>query len=309
MKWAIIGNGNVVQTKSGGAFSGDPIRYWGRDDAAAEDIISSNDAVYIATTPNSHLHYARIAAKHKKPTLVEKPMALNVIEAGIMASVFQEAGVPLWAAYYRRCLPRFLKIKEIIDSGLIGEARFCHIQHTLRPEDHPVAPVIKGEPLPWRYKAEVNGGGNFVDMATHHLDLCDYFFGQIDNVVGRARNVGGLYEVEDTVTASFTAGKVPVTGQWCYVAGNNVDRMEIVGSCGYMEFTVFNDYPIKVVMNDGKHWSASYEDIKNPQWVHKPLVDSIVAEMNGGPKCPTNWENGLRAMRVQDKILNASPQD
>ena len=306
MKWAIIGNGNVVETKSGGAFTRLGLEVWGHVAGRDVDIdfvdrmVATNDAVYIATPPDSHLHYARIAAKHKKPCLVEKPMARTKDEAAIMASIFQEVGVPLWVAYYRRCLPRFLKIKELIDTGAIGQVRFCHIQHTLRPECHPVAPIIEGQPLPWRYKPEINGGGNFVDMGTHHLDLCDYFFGPIHSISGRAKNVGGLYEVEDTVTATFIAGDVPVTGQWCYVAGENNDNMEIVGSGGSISFSLFSDTGLMVNHHNG----GGFFDLRNPQWVHQPLVQSIVDEMNGNGKCPSNWENGLRAMKVQDAILN-----
>jgi len=199
MKWGIIGNGNVVQTKSGGAFKNKVI--FQHD--LGEDInsfVMAVDAVYIATPPDSHLRYARICAAHGKPTLCEKPMTRTLEEAGIMASLFSDT--PLFVAYYRRCLPKFKKIKEIIESGAIGEIRFINIVHTLRPGNHPVAPVLKGQPLPWRYKKEVNGGGNFVDMGTHHLDLLDFFFGPVEVLHGEAANTGGLYETEDTVFAS-----------------------------------------------------------------------------------------------------------
>lgn len=309
MKWAVIGSGDVWQTKSRGVFDDIGGTVPSREYKHFADGLIGHpavDAVYICTPPDSHLHYARLAAKHKKPCLVEKPMALDAVEAGIMASLFLEAGVPLWVAYYRRCLPRFLRIKELIDTGAIGKVRFCHIQHTLRPECHPVAPVIEGQPIPWRYDPKIAGrGGNFTDMGTHHLDLVDYLLGRIGGVNGWAANKGGLYEAEDTVYASFDAGGVGVTGQWCYVAGVNLDSMKIVGSEGMIEFDVFKDTPV-AISSHGKNWGASFEDIPNPRWVHQPLVQSIVDELNGKGRCPTNWENGLRVMTAQEKILGAA---
>ena len=304
MKWAIIGCGNVVETKSGGAFKNVGLKVLGaissNEAYGGEELIAASDAVYIATPPDSHLHYARLACKHRKPTLCEKPMARTKEEAAIMASIFQEAGVPLWVAYYRRCLPRFLKIKELIDGGAIGTPRFCHIQHTLRPECHPVAPIVKGQPIPWRYKPKIAGaGGNFTDMGIHHIDLVDYLLGEITDVVGQARNIGGLYEAEDAVTATFNAGGVPVTGQWCYAAGINRDSMQIVGSEGSISFPVFANTGLMI----SRYKGGEYIDFMNPEWVHQPLVQSVVDEMNGKGVCPTNWENGLRAERVRAEIL------
>ena len=300
MRWGIIGNGDVVHTKSGGAFRDKVI--WNRQESV-HDFIRGVDAVYIATPPSSHMGYARVAAELGKPTLTEKPMALNSLQAAIMVEAFRQVNVPLFAAYYRRCLPRFIKIKELIESGAIGEVRFTHIQHTMRPKDHPVAPVIEGQPLPWRYKADINGGGNFVDMGTHHLDLLDYFFGEVEVLHAEAKNTGGLYETEDTVFASMRAGGVPVTAQWCYVAGANQDRFHIMGDKGEIMFGMFwEDLGTKVRIT--RHKDVEEFDIPNPEWTHEPLVRAVETELNGGPVCPTGAMNGLRAMKVQDRILN-----
>jgi len=318
LKWGIIGCGDVVKTKSGGAFKdvGYVLSRNGAEEYAAsigakatstpEELIENVDAVYIATPPDGHNEYVRLFALYGKPILVEKPMARTALEASIMASDCQERNTPLFVAYYRRCLPRFRKIKEIIESGAIGKIRFAHIQHTLRPEDHPVAPVLKDRPIPWRYSKAVNGGGNFVDMGTHHLDLLDWFFGPVTVLHGEASNQGGLYETEDTVFASMKAGDVNVTGQWCYAAGVNEDSFHVVGGAGSIEFRVFNDWRVKVVTREGNKENTEFLTIQNPKWVHQPLVQAVEEEINSGSKCPTNWENGLRAMRVQDRILNAS---
>ena len=354
MKWAIIGCGNVVETKSGPAFGMldfarlcEITALYSRSDAekiagilgeqrhsgpviqsrpiiasSAEEAMDNCDAVYIATTPDSHLHYARLAAERKLPTLVEKPMALNVTEASIMASMFQEAGVPLWVAYYRRYLPKFIKLKEILDSGALGRILGCQIVHTFLPEDHPVAPVIAGKPIPWRYDKKINGGGNFVDMGTHHLDLIDWFFGPIKDVSAHVSNFSGLYDAEDTVTASMVTDRgVHVTGLWSYACAETKDIMKVYGTHGTADIRPMSndngdiDCYFYFRGGDGRggisggSFFNNYSDVKHsPKYVHSGLIGAIMEEVTGGPKCIANWENGLRAMRVQDKILNARPQ-
>ena len=54
---------------------------------------------------------------------VEKPMAMRLDECRAIVDVCKKNGVRLFVAFYRRAMPRFLKIKEWMDSGLIGDVR------------------------------------------------------------------------------------------------------------------------------------------------------------------------------------------
>jgi predicted dehydrogenase len=64
----------------------------------------------------------------------------------------------------------------------------------------------------WRVKAEKSGGGHFLDIGSHALDLLDSFFGPLSDVAGVAGNHGESCLVEDTVAMSFLAGGIP--GEW-----------------------------------------------------------------------------------------------
>ena len=135
VRWGIIGCGNVTEYKSGPAFqkirnselvavmrrNGKLARNYAYrhhvpkwyDDA--DKLIDDPDinAVYIATPPSSHLEYALRLIKAGKPVYVEKPMARSFAECQQMLQASATADIPLFVAYYRRALPRFLKIKEI----------------------------------------------------------------------------------------------------------------------------------------------------------------------------------------------------
>src|SRR5690606_17391982 len=123
----------------------------------AEDLIRDDevDAIYIATPPAFHKEYAVAAARAAKPVYVEKPMARNYQECLDMLDACDRAGVPLFVAYYRRALPRFLKVKELLEQGAIGDIRFIATRQTAPLERH------NKEELPWRLNPELSGGGLF----------------------------------------------------------------------------------------------------------------------------------------------------
>ena len=184
IRWGIIGCGDVTEVKSGPGFQkadhsdlvavmrrrGELARDYAErhgvprwyDNAAALIGDSEVDAIYIATPPSSHKEYTLMSAAAGKPVYVEKPMALNFAECEEMISTCRQAGVPLFVAYYRRALPRFLKIKELVDSGGIGEVRFVHMTfyQPLAAEDQD--PGTQS----WRVDPAVGGGGRFCVMLT-----------------------------------------------------------------------------------------------------------------------------------------------
>jgi predicted dehydrogenase len=145
VRWGIIGCGSVCEVKSGPGFQqaegSELVAVMRRDRERAEDFARRHGvpvfyddanrliadpnvtAVYIASPPGSHGELALKVAAAGKPAYVEKPMARTHAECRSMVDAFGQAKVPLFVAYYRRALPRFLKAKEIVDSGRLGQLR------------------------------------------------------------------------------------------------------------------------------------------------------------------------------------------
>src|SRR5688572_4627706 len=135
IRWGIIGCGDVCEVKSGPplykARGSELCMVMRRDAARAADFARRHgvkrfttnaeqlildpevDAVYVATPPGQHLEYALQVARANKPCYVEKPMARSAAECRAMVEAFERARQPLFVAYYRRALPRFLKVREI----------------------------------------------------------------------------------------------------------------------------------------------------------------------------------------------------
>ena len=93
------------------------------DDADAIIRAPDVDIVYVATMTESHRDFVLRCAAAGKPVLTEKPMAMSHADCLAMIAACREANVPLWVAYYRRALPRFLKVRDLVQSGAIGDVR------------------------------------------------------------------------------------------------------------------------------------------------------------------------------------------
>ncbi len=319
--WGFIGCGAVTEMKSGPAFSkvegSDVVAVMRRDgnkarDYAqrhgigkwydnADDLISDPqvNAVYVATPPGSHAGYAIAAMRAGKPVYVEKPMAASRAEAEAMNRVSEETGVPLFVAYYRRTLPYFLRVRQLIDEGVLGELSTVQIRFAIPPykSDYDRAN------LPWRVKKEIAGAGYFYDLASHQFDLLDYLFGPVTDVHGSAANVGGLYDAEDTVTAAFRfQSGVLGSGSWCFVApeNNHTDLIEFTGTKGKLTCSTFQFSPIILETVEGTQTFAE----ENPENIQFYLIQRIVNYLNGRGELPeSTGYSAIRTNFVMDSIL------
>ena len=254
------------------------------------------DAVYVATPPDSHSKYVVRAAQAGKPVYVEKPMARTALECEEMISACDEAGVSLFVAYYRRALPRFVKVKELLDSGQIGQLRSLSIRNE-RPA--PMGKVADQEG--WRVDPEISGGGHFVDLGSHILDLLDWLLGPVTHAVGVAANRGGRYPAEDLVTGvfSFRSG-VEGVGVWNYDSFQHQDQIEIIGTAGALRFSCFADEPLQLLTAGGE------EKIKapHPEAAQLPLIQAVVNALTGHGESPSTGDSALRTARVIDTLLS-----
>ncbi|MBN2456036.1 MAG: Gfo/Idh/MocA family oxidoreductase [Sedimentisphaerales bacterium] len=320
IRWGIIGCGNVTEVKSGPAFQkikdSELVAVMRRNSDKAKDyaarhgvpkwyddadkLINDPDvnAVYIATPPDTHAEYAIRVAQAGKPVYVEKPMARNYAECEKMIQACRDASVPLFVAYYRRCLPCFRKLKELIDSEAIGDVRFVFIElfHS------PLADDFKKDNLPWRVIPEISGGGYFVDLASHELDLLDYILGPIDFAQGRIANQANLYPAEDIVCADFTfKSGVLGSGLWCFTTRkeDRLDRIRIVGSKGKITYSMFDSTLVTFETNGG----IEKFDLPHPKHFQQPLIQTIIDELQGKGTCPSTGITAARTNYVMDQIL------
>ena len=317
IRWGIIGCGNVCEVKSGPglqkAHGSELLAVMRRSSELAEDyarrhgvpkwydqadaLIHDDDvnAVYVATPVGHHMDYALAVCQAGKPAYVEKPMARNHAECRRMVDAFKAAGLGLFVAYYRRGLDRFLKVKQLVETGRIG--RVTGVSYRLSQARHR---GVDPQNLPWRLVAEHSGGGIFLDLGSHTLDVLDFILGPLTDVTGMAVNAASDYDVEDNVVMLFrTPSGGQGTASWNFASDMEQDLIEIAGTEGRIALSTFGDEPVRLTTSGGEETF----DLPNPPHVQQPLIQTIVDELLGRGKCPSTGESAARTARVMDAVL------
>lgn len=316
INWGIIGCGDVTEKKSGPAFNKVPgsklVAVMRRDADKAADYARCHkvsqwygdaselmnapevNAIYVATPPSSHLDYALSALKKGYPVYVEKPVTMNASQAQQLADAVKQYNGKLIVAHYRRRLPMFLKVKELLEQNAIGEVRT--VQLRLWQSRKP-ALVTKGSPN-WRTQPELSGGGYFHDLAPHQLDLMLYFFGEPVHYHGFGLNQAKANDADDHITGSILfENQVVVNGSWCFNVAEteNVDSCEMIGSEGKISFAVFGNKVI--IKNEDGEQTVEFEQ---PENIQHPMITSMVAYLNNKEPNPCTIEEAVTLMKIID---------
>ena len=321
INWGIIGCGNVTERKSGPAFNkiansslvavmrrnaekaadyaqrhGVGTWYSDADELLADKRIN---AIYIATPPASHTPYAITALSKGFNVYVEKPVTRNASEARQIAkAVKQHPDQKLTVAHYRRGLPMFLKVKQLLESKLIGDVRTVQIR--MWKSHRPGSPVDVVSN--WRVHPELSGGGYFHDLAPHQLDLMLLYFGEPEKYFGFSLNQGGHTLADDHVSGQilFKNGVV-VNGSWCFdVAENQVtDSCEIIGTKGKITFPFFGTFISWKTDNDEQTLNFTH-----PEHIQQPMIEKIVAYFNGEGPNPCSIDEAIVLMDILDAFTN-----
>ncbi|RXK86562.1 Gfo/Idh/MocA family protein [Filimonas effusa] len=318
INWGIIGCGDVTERKSGPAFNkvngskllavarrdaekaADYARRHGVErwsgDAYALLEMKDIDAIYVATPPSSHLEYVCAALEKGFSVYVEKPVALNTAEALKMAEAAQASAGKLVVAHYRRRLPLFLKVKELLEQKVIGEIRTVQMRlwQSIKP-----ALVTTGA-ANWRTNPAISGGGYFHDLAPHQLDLMLYFFGEPVHYDGFSQCQAGDDGVADQTSGTILfADKIVFNGSWCFNVADTdtIDECEIIGSAGSIRFAVFGQ---RIVVKDGN--GEQVFEFEHPEHVQQPMIASVVGFFNGQEENPCTIEEAVELMKIMDKF-------
>jgi predicted dehydrogenase len=316
VRWGILGCGDVAEKKGGPALykaEGSALTAVMRRDRAkaedfarrhgaarvydrAEDLLADGevDAVYIATPPNLHCEQTIAAARAGKHVLVEKPMALDAGECDRMIAACREAGVNLHVAYYRRFYPKFVAAKKMLDEGAVGR-------------------VLGGRLLMcsyspgggWRVDPAVSGGGHFVDVGSHRLDMLLHLLGDGEAVdaSGYAENLIGAHAAENDVVLSLrTASGAVASASFHFQTHPGRDVMEVYGDTGSLLFDAF-DGPAFVLRRRGAAADETFT-YETPDPVHLPFIQALVGVYHGADTSHVTGEEGARATRIMDAALS-----
>ncbi|WP_396600602.1 Gfo/Idh/MocA family protein [Algibacter sp. R77976] len=312
IKWGIIGCGDVAEVKSGPAFqkcnNSELLAVMRRNGDLAQDFAKRHhvplwyddvdkllenpdiNAVYIATPPSTHLEYALKTLKAGKDVYLEKPMVLSMDEAKDLENATNNSKQKLVVAHYRRFLPMYLKVKNLLDTHAIGEVKYVDLRF-LQPYDF-------NDKATWRLDKEVSGGGYFHDIAPHQIDLMYHFFGDYISAKGIAVNQSGINTVDDTVNGIINfKNNVQFRGMWSFAIPKYLeeDRCIIYGEDGTIELSFYEEQ-LKIKTKD-IHKEFNF---KNPVNIQQPMIQETVNYFLGKRSNPCPVQDGALVINLME---------
>ncbi|MEX2400933.1 MAG: Gfo/Idh/MocA family oxidoreductase [Rhodothermales bacterium] len=207
MRYVIIGTGNIARTYVSavdkldgqeivGFVSRSPRRpsfVEGNVDVAEtlDEISAPFDAVILATPPGLHHKGAAAAAAQGKHVLSEKPLDVTRANMDAMIDACRQAGVKLAVAYQRRMSPDNQALKKVLDDEGLGRLYAADLSVKFYRDQSYY------DSAPYRGTLVEDGGGPFVQQASHNIDLYSWFFGTPKQVVSMMGTLAHDIEVED----------------------------------------------------------------------------------------------------------------
>ncbi len=237
-----------------------------------EFLNQSIDVVDICS-PN-HLHEEQVleAAEAGKHIYCEKPLGRNLTEVQRMARAVEKAGVQTHSAFVLRYLPAIVQMKNLIEAGVIGDP--FHFRGVMYHGSY----LDANRPMSWRLRLIDSGGGVWLDLGAHMVDLCRYLLGEVNTVqatmqtfIPRRPTKAGSTEMADVDVDDWclcqlemlngASGSLEVSR---VAAGTGEDtKLEVYGSKGALRFDV------------SKPETASIYDQNKKQWVQGQICSPV----------------------------------
>jgi len=320
INWGIIGCGDVTEVKSGPAFNkvddSQIIAVMRRDAEKAADYAQRHgigkwysdadellndpeiNSIYIATPPVYHKEYTLKALAKGLNVYVEKPVTLNAKEAIEIAEAAKKSTAKLSIAHYRRALPMFLFVKDLLDRKQIGDVRTVQIKmwQSRKPQ------LITYTEHAWRVDPALSGGGYFHDLSPHQLDLMLYFFGEPEYLHGFSLNQAHITPADDhTAGLALFPNNVVLNGSWSFNVDDEeqIDECLIVGSEGSISFPFFGK---TVTWQNGDSEDVHVEEFSHPQHIQQPMIERVVNFFSDKGDNLCSIEEAIIVMRMIDSF-------
>jgi predicted dehydrogenase len=270
------------------------------------------EAVLIATPHYAHTSIGIEALESGHHVLVEKPISVHKADCVRLIAAHRDNRLVFAAMFNQRTDPHYLKIKQLVDNGELGD--LLRIHWTMTDWFRTEAYYASSE---WRATWKGEGGGVLLNQAMHNLDLYQWIFGMPSKVWGHCR-FGGRHriEVEDEVTAYLEYGKAS-TGVFITSSGEapGTNRLEIVGERGCLRL---EDGSLTFARNetpaiDFLRASKTAYDKPVVENIHYPISDSggqhaevlanFIEAIQSGAKLIAPAEEGIHSVELANAIL------
>lgn len=257
------------------------------------------DAVLVVTPASTHVTYAMMAMRGGKPVCVTAPLSGSYDECSRLNRVSKESGMPCFVTYYRRYMPYFAKVKSLLQSGVLGQVLSVDMRLKASADAFSLnTEVCESIAM----VSERDHNGLFYVVAPQQLDIVQELFGVIVKAHGYQFGSDDHDGREDALSAClrFSNGVVG-NGRWTFTrhATQMEDVVEVTGSMGTLQFSVYNTQPIQLCTAKGVE-TFDVEDIACPQL---PFLQSMNDHIRGIGHCECNSISATAVNWVMDRIL------
>jgi predicted dehydrogenase len=271
------------------------------------------DAVEISTPHSFHHQQIVDSLRAGAHVLCEKPMVNSVRDAEDVIRVRDETGKVVLVSYQRHTQPTFVKIKQLIDEGAIGEVEFIQALQNQQwyaskfriagPDGSLTNQERSADEMPWRVKPELSGGGQLNDSGSHLVDILLHVTGlEPELVFAQQQGFNLLVDVNSAITVRFTngaTGNVSIVGQAPGIGGAVWEDVTIYGSRGALFYRMVGQPEFKPTLE--------LRQVGNPKPVDLgPLPEASSPDQNfvdailGRAKVASPAECGLRVMQLSE---------
>jgi predicted dehydrogenase len=260
----------------------------------------SIEAVYNPLPNHLHVPVSIEAAAAGKHVLCEKPIALSAVEAGKLIEARDRAGVLIQEAFMVRCHPQWLRARELVRSGRIGELRVVQGSFS----------YMNLDPANVRNQAGIGGGGLY-DIGVYPIVAARFLF-----EAEPTRVAAQIERDPDFKTDRLSSALLAFpSGQALFVCSTQLvpyQRMQIFGSEGRIEVEIpFNappDRPCRIFVDDGSKLGDASAETETFEVVDQYRLqgDTFARAIREGTPLEFPLEDALRNMRVVDAMFRAA---
>ncbi len=217
------------------------------------DLLSnaSLHGIYIATPNNFHLEHTLLALEAGKPVLCEKPIAINTTEVQLMVDVANQNQLTLVEAMWTRFLPHIYKVRQIIDSGVLGNIQTLQADHGQNLSN------LKN-PRIWEPSL---GGGALLDLGIYVVSFSHLILGSPRKITAKSNFTDKGVDIQTSAIFEYNNDSQAILTTTL----NNATPCKAIvsGKKGYLEIDGFFYKPtsMRVVLNDGSRneYSNNYK--------------------------------------------------
>lgn len=250
------------------------------------------DAVVICTPTPSHVPYTILAAQNGKHIFCEKPLDLNIDQILAAKEAAELANVQLMLGFNRRFDANFLKVKEMVHGGLVGDPHILKI--TSRDPNPPQIEYVK------------SSGGLFMDMAIHDFDMARYVMNsEVVEVYAKGKvlvdsRIGDEGDIDTAITTlTFANGAIGVIDNSRKAVYGYDQRIEVFGSGGMTQTKNNTPDTHEYYNENGGHLSLPlnfFLERYAESYVNE--INVFVSSVLKGEKVPVDAYDGLMATAI-----------